>query len=218
MNRKKKIICGIAGAAALAAVMIGGTYAYLTDFDTASNEFTVGKVDIDIEEPNWDPEDHKELLPTQEINKDPMITNKGSNEAYVYMEVSVPIRNVITSDAAGNRIDAAETELFSFHPDDKNWTRIDSYVKGTDKVYIFSYNEILKPSEKTTPLFQTMTFANVVEGQIDGQTFLVPVRAYAIQTANTGGEGESVPEQARNAFYTYLNQNKGLEGQVTEKG
>ena len=194
--------------------MITGTMAYLTDYDAVTNEFTVGKVDIDVSEPTWNPEDNDDLLPTQEINKDPRITNSGINEAYVYLEVSVPVRSLITADASGNRIEEAPIELFSFQADE-NWTLMDSYEKESNKIYIYSYNEILVPEETTTALFEKMTFANVVEGQIDGQTFEIPVRAYAIQTTNTGGDGESVPEQARNAFEAYINQNAGYTGQVT---
>ena len=194
--------------------MITGTMAYLTDYDAVTNEFTVGKVDIDVSEPTWNPEDNDDLLPTQEIDKDPQITNSGINEAFVYLEVSVPIRSLITADASGNRIDEAPIELFSFQADE-NWTLMDSYEKESNKIYIYSYNEILVPEETTTALFEKMTFANVVEGQIDGQTFEIPVRAYAIQTTNTGGDGESVPEQARNAFEAYINQNAGYTGQVT---
>ena len=196
--------------------MITGTMAYLTDYDAVANEFTVGKVDIDVTEPSWDPEENDNLVPAQEINKDPQITNKGSNDAYVYLEVSVPVRSLITADASGNRIDRAPIELFSFQAD-KNWTLMESFEKDSNKVYIYSYNEILPPEKKTSALFQKMNFANVVEGQIDGQTFEVPVRGYAIQTANTGGDKESVPEQAKNAFETYINQNTGQPGQVSAK-
>ena len=214
MNTKKKIALFTAAAAASAALLIGGTYAYLTDYDAATNEFTVGKVDIELEEPTWDPKINTDIIPAQEINKDPQITNKGTNEAFVYLEVSVPMQKLITADEAGNRIDAALIELFTFKAD-KSWTKMDSYVKGSNKVYLYSYNNILKPSEKTTALFKKMNFANVVEGQIDGKTFQVPVRANAIQTANTRGTGATLPEQAKNAFNTYINQNKGGEGKVT---
>ena len=214
MKKSRKTVCIFAAGAAAAAVMITGTMAYLTDYDTVTNEFTVGKVDIDVTEPTWDPEENDDLLPTQEIDKDPQITNSGINEAYVYLEVSVPIRSLITADASGNRIDEAPIELFSFQADE-NWTLMDSYEKDSNQIYIYSYNEILPPAETTTALFEKMTFANVVEGQIDGQTFEIPVRGYAIQTTNTGGDGESIPEQAKNAFEAYINQNAGYEGEVT---
>ena len=194
-------------AATAATVMIGGTMAYLTDYDTVSNQFTVGKVDIELTEPSWKPEENTSVEPLGEINKDPQITNTGKNDAYVYLEVSVPMRKLITADENGNRIDPALIQLFTFSPQ-KNWTLMDSLTEGNNKVYRYSYDKILTPGEKTNELFKTMQFANVVEGQIDGQTFDVPVHAYAIQSTNTGGDKKTVSEQAKNAFEKYLNQNK----------
>ena len=115
MNEKQKTgKKEIALAAVITALAAGGTAAYLTDFETATNSFTVGKVDIDLDEPNWKPEDNTDLVPTQVIRKDPYVANKGVNEAFVYLEVSVPVRNVITVAKDGTRNALAKTELFSF--------------------------------------------------------------------------------------------------------
>lgn len=80
-------------------------------------------------------------------------------------------------------------------------------------VYVYSYNEILAPGKTTDPLFTSVTFANVVEGQIDEDQFDVPVNFYAIQALNTG-DGTSVPEQAADAWQKYVNQNDGQAGDV----
>lgn len=53
MMKNRKLVKGIALAAVITALAAGGTAAYLTDFETATNSFTVGKVDIDLDEPNW---------------------------------------------------------------------------------------------------------------------------------------------------------------------
>ena len=90
MMKNRKLVKGIALAAVITALAAGGTAAYLTDFETATNSFTVGKVDIDLDEPNWKPEDNTDLVPTQVIRKDPYVANKGVNEAFVYLEVSGP--------------------------------------------------------------------------------------------------------------------------------
>ena len=103
MMKNRKLVKGIALAAVITALAAGGTAAYLTDFETATNSFTVGKVDIDLDEPNWKPEDNTDLVPTQVIRKDPYVSNKGVNEAFVYLEVSVPVRNVITAAKDGTR-------------------------------------------------------------------------------------------------------------------
>ena len=71
MLRKRNMIKWLFTAIIIGSICIGGTLAYLTDYDVAANEFTVGKVDIELTEPNWKPEDYKNLVPTQEIKKDP---------------------------------------------------------------------------------------------------------------------------------------------------
>ncbi len=215
MIKNKKMVKGIALAAMLAALAAGGTAAYLTDFETATNSFTVGKVDIELDEPNWKPDDNTKIVPTQVIKKDPFIKNRGINEAFVYLEVSVPVRNVITAAQDGTRNALAKTELFSYTKN-KEWTQLERKAIGQNMVYTYAYNHILKPGEKTTTLFSTVTFANIIEGQLDTQQLDMPVRAYAIQSTNTGEDKTTIPEQAAAAYQKYVNQNKGLSGGVTK--
>ena len=216
MNISRKALAAILCSAMGGVALIGGTVAYLTDYDVAANEFTVGKVDIDLLEPKWDPEEHKNLVPTEEIEKDPQIKNVGVNDAFVYLEVSVPVRNVLTSDKDGNRREAADTELFTFEAGEA-WTLMQSFLKDGYQVYQYSFNDILKPQDTTAPLFETMTFANLIEGQLDGAQLTVPVRAYAIQTVHTGDEGSTIPEKAKEAFDKYMNQNTAQPGAAAVK-
>ena len=215
INHKLGIVSAVAlitGAAALA----GGTYSYLTDYDNVNNEFTVGKVDIELDEPEWKPEENKNIVPTQEIKKDPQIKNTGKNTAYVYLDVSIPVQKLVTADAAGNRQKEQDTELFTF-TSDKDWTLMESFTNEGYKTYRYCYNKILNPNETSSALFRTMTFANVIEGQIDGQSISVPVKAYAIQTVNTSDATSDVPADAKAAFQKYINQNKGQKGAASEK-
>lgn len=89
MMKNRKMVKGIALAAMVAALAAGGTAAYLTDFETATNSFTIGKVDIELDEPNWKPDDNTKLVPTQVIKKDPYVKNKGINEIWRYLSLSV---------------------------------------------------------------------------------------------------------------------------------
>lgn len=66
---------------------LGGTLAFFTDRDSETNIFTVGNVDIDLTE---DFEQGAELVPGKDIEKKPVITNVGNNDAYVWMTVAVP--------------------------------------------------------------------------------------------------------------------------------
>lgn len=212
---KRNMMKVLATGAVIGSLAVCGTAAYLTDYDNTVNEFTVGKVDIKLEEPNWKPEDHTKIEPSEVIKKDPQIKNEGINDAFVYLEVSVPVASVITAAADGSRIDKAETELFSFAAKN-DWTRIDKRKVGNNQVYTFTYNKILKPTETTTTLFDTVTFANIIEGQLDTQTLSMPVRAYAIQTVNTGDNGGTLLEQSKVAYTKYVNQNVSQSGAATK--
>ena len=84
MKKKILTICLIVALAATA--IIGGTLAYFTDKDEATNTFTMGNVKIDLKE-TFDP-DTAVLRPgsqkTNEIEKKVWIENTGSENAYVF--------------------------------------------------------------------------------------------------------------------------------------
>ncbi|MBP3541615.1 MAG: hypothetical protein J6K72_07375 [Clostridia bacterium] len=66
---------------------LGSTLAYLTDRDVETNVFTMGNVDIDL---NEDFEQGSTLIPGQEIEKKPTITNTGDTDAWVWLTFSIP--------------------------------------------------------------------------------------------------------------------------------
>lgn len=203
-NKKWKALLLVAGLLGITAA--GGTMAYFTDYEETVNQFTVGKIQIELTEPHWKPEENTTIVPGQKISKDPQITNKGINDAFVYMEVSVPIRNVLTAQPDGTKKDRAETELFTYTVNNQ-WTKLSEKSQKDYNVYTYVYNHILNP-EKTTPaLFETVTFANLVEGQLEEQEISIPVRAFAIQSDNTGDDKTTVLEQATAAYQKYVNQN-----------
>lgn len=89
MKRKTLAICLVVALAAIA--IIGGTLAYFTDDDTATNEFTVGNVEIDLTEPNWDDHGSAEaetVYPGEPLDKDPTVENIGKNPCFVRVSVS----------------------------------------------------------------------------------------------------------------------------------
>lgn len=213
MKNRIKRIAIIAGVLGL--VSVGGVSAYLTDYDKVSNEFTVGKVDIKLDEDDFDPEDQKKIEPGKVISKDPTIKNTGINDAFVYMEVAIPVSEVEASDERGNRLGKKSQELFSFEAD-KNWTLLKTSTVDNYKMYVYAYNKILKAQEKTEALFKQVKFLNIIEGQLDGQKLEIPIRGYAIQSSYTGSDGKTVVDQAKNAYEKYVNQNKNQDGKVTE--
>lgn len=213
-NKKRNLKKAGFVAGVLCLASIGGVSAYLTDFDKADNQFTVGKVSIDLDEPGFKPEEQTKIEPGKDVKKDPQIKNTGVNDAFVYLEVSIPMAEVEAASEAGTRLGKREQELFSFQTP-TNWTKLSSKKTGDNQVYVYAYNEVLKPEQTTNTLFDSVKFLNIIEGQIDEKNLSIPIRAYAIQTSYTGGDSASVVDQARTAYEKYVNQNKGQEGQVT---
>ena len=70
---KRNIATAVLLAGALGLAAAGGVSAYLTDYDKAENPFVVGQVKIELQEPGWNPDDHKTMEPGKQIQKDPQI-------------------------------------------------------------------------------------------------------------------------------------------------
>lgn len=190
----KKKSLKIASVCALAGVIaIGGVMAYFTDADTATNTFTVGKVSIDLQEPDWVPP--TDIVPEQEFAKDPQIKNDGINDAYVFVKVTVPYANVVTANDDGTKNAAADTELFNYDVK-AGWVELtDKMVKDEDAktvTHLYAYATgnpaamtAVASGVTTDSIFDYIQFANIVEDQnIEGTTLDVVVDGYAIQTTN----------------------------------
>lgn len=96
MKTKSKALLLTLCAVLLVAASVLGTMAYLTSSDTVTNTFTVGKVEIKLDEtdvtnptgPRVQANSYK-LMPGTTYTKDPTVTVKaGSEESYVRMKVT----------------------------------------------------------------------------------------------------------------------------------
>ncbi len=100
----KKILTYITSLALVAALAIAGTVAFLTSHTgTKTNTFTVGSVEIELEEDvdvigggevdeKEDGADYSDIVPGDKIKKEVKITNTGKNPAYV--KATVVLNNV----------------------------------------------------------------------------------------------------------------------------
>ncbi len=86
MKKKILALCVVISLAAVA--IIGGTLAYFTDTETATNVFTTGDVKIDLIE-EFDSENAK-LMPGIDIKKEVTVKNTGSEDAYVRVHIAIP--------------------------------------------------------------------------------------------------------------------------------
>lgn len=91
----KKILALILALVLVVGAVIGGTLAYFTDKTAVKeNTFTVGKVDIDLEEPLWDEAGYDEegpvLMPGVYVDKDPTVTvAEDSEDCYLFVNIEM---------------------------------------------------------------------------------------------------------------------------------
>ena len=193
-----------------ATATVGGTLAFLTDRDTKENVFTLGNVDIKIDESF---EQDKELYPNATVVKRAGIINTHATEpAYVWMVVSVPdaLAPYITLGWADDYTDDVITEgVASPH---------EGYTG-----YLVKYPEVLTAGSNTGDILQSISLSPyidyqggeyvAVEGGVAKQIYTkedqvkdqqIIVDAYAIQT-----DGFADVDAA---YAGYTDQWKGLKG------
>ena len=94
--KMKKILAIALCVAMLAIMVVSGTLAYFTDNDAKTNTFTMGKVDIELTEPSYEPgaDGKLKVFPGQSYDKDPTITvASDSDECYLVATVTISQRD-----------------------------------------------------------------------------------------------------------------------------
>lgn len=204
VSKRKAAVIGLAALAMLGAGA-GGTLAYLTDAETATDTFTVGQVAIDLVETAYDAAakagENKKMVPNQEVAMDPVVENTGINDAITFLKVSVPVKNVTQVDDNGDKSAPANHELVFFKDSadkitdhannfDANWVQLADKEEGTDhagdtRTYVFGYKKALAKDESTTALFDKVQVMNVLEDELVPEAVQdIKIEAYAIQKDN----------------------------------
>lgn len=195
-----------------AALLINLTLSYLVVNKNRDNIFALGNVSLLLSEDNFpDNEEDRIMAPKSIIPKDPKITNIGSTDEYVFLEVTVPLCNVRIVDEQTNKIinhEKAYMEIFNFLSNDTSastvstsgftydntgsfgydskWILIDSSEDTANytHTYLFGYSSLLTAdiSNSTTTLFDKMQLRNILEGDLPSDvTQTVRIEAYGIQ-------------------------------------
>lgn len=92
---KKKITAICLCVALLAIAIVGGTLAYFTDSKSAENTFTMGSVQITLDEADVNggaarvAQNEYDVYPGKVVDKDPTVHNTGKNGAYLRARVTV---------------------------------------------------------------------------------------------------------------------------------
>lgn len=170
---KKKLTAIALVVCLMAVAIVGGSLAYFTDNDEATNTFTVGNVSIDLTEPKWDAsgaEDAPEVYPGEALAKDPTVTNDGANPCFV--RISVTGLDCLNDVGAGNityRTDYVADKLG------------DNWVLHTDGYYY--YTEVLAAGKTTDALFDQIVIPADLKNLDENVTnsFDIDVFAEAVQ-------------------------------------
>ena len=187
-KRVKKLVLLIV--AIITIVGLGGLFAYLSDTDQKTNVFTVGKIDIELTESNWNPANAQNLLPGQPIPKNPTINNIGRNSAYVYIKVVNPIVQLTTGEGV----------LFNYTIN-SGWTQLDQVELCGYRATTYYYNTALNASASTTSLFDNVTINDYSDNV--GEEQLLDIYAYGIQSTYLE-DGSTVQSIFSDAFTTSL--------------
>ena len=227
---KKQLLRALIACGLVVSVAAGGTVAYLTDAETATNTFTVGKVKIDLEEPGYpgnDSDEVKNIIPNQEIVKDPQIENTGNNDALVFIRVEIP-QETFTDEDDGTG-EQKKQDLFQLKGVSDQWALLRTEtVAGEDgkakTSYVYGYKKTLGKDATTDKLFQKVQMKNAVESDLSGNVEDIIVTACAIQATDipdvnlTPGSDGNLSNDALDQVYTiFLNQSGNQTSRPSDK-
>lgn len=218
----KKKILSIALVVAMVAVIAAGSLAYFTDTEKADNVFTVGKVDITLNEKNADGTpftQNQKLYPgTKTQNNIPKIVtvtnNQGSEDAYMWAEIWIPSAlddgddNSPTAPGLGNSLhfnyarNVVETKATYLGSKEINGVMYNGYVH-------FVENDTAKAAGETTGalLDQVYMDKGVVQGEngyllTDGETDYTGSWDIVVYGVGIQASGFDSITDAISAYYT----------------
>lgn len=201
MKTKRKALLLSLCAVLLVVASVMGTMAYLTSSDTVTNTFTVGKVQITLDEAavNLDgtpiegaarvKQNSYKLLPGLTYTKDPTVTVKAGSELS-YVKMTVTFTEAADLDAIFKPNGADMTSIFNGY-DSANWIYKGNTENTTanTRTYEFWYKEtVAAPTADVVldALFDSITVPGTITkdqlASIEGMT--ITVNAYAIQAGS----------------------------------
>lgn len=228
---KKQLLRTIIACGLVISVAAGSTVAYLSDAETATNTFTVGNVQIDLEEPGYpgnDSDEVKNIIPNQEIVKDPQIENTGNNDALAFLRVEVP-QEMFTDEDDGTG-EQKKQDLFRLKGVSDQWELLRTEtVTGEDgKVktsYVYGYKKTLGKGATTDKLFQKVQMKNAVESDLNGNVEDIVVTACAIQATDIpdvnlipGSDGNLSKDVLDQVYTIFLNQSGNQTSRPADEG
>lgn len=183
-----------------------GTLAFLTDRESVTNTFTVGQVDITVDEAKVNPDgspvpgadrvmgNQYHLLPGMTYTKDPTMTVKAdSEEAYVRLMVTFNCASQLDAIFAPTGADLIA--IFTGY-DESTWIYKGKTEDATNNTitYEFRYKEIVKPDGANDVVLDALFDSFTVPGFLTGEhlksieNLKIEVEGHAIQAASFANE------------------------------
>lgn len=173
MRISKRSLLSVVALALTIAVTAFGTVAYMTDSDTVTNTFTVGNINITVDEENVDgiPDENGNIIPERDQQnnyplipglpqtKDPTMTvHAGSEECYVRFRVELTGYTALKAIRPALTYEQLLTQFVSINSD---WTLTGTpVVNGNVVTYEYRHAVEVDASTETQtlqPLFNTFT-------------------------------------------------------------
>lgn len=176
---KKKVALTAAAVAMVGTLAVGGTLAWFTDTETATNVVTTGNVDIAIHETD-DPEenfsddtiikdeglsygDTKGVTPGTELTKRVAVQNTGVNDALIMVKIDLPEEGIV-------ELGLKENSDWQSDPQDEN---------------TFYYKKVVTSGQFTNELLSSLIIDSKTGNEFTNLEDLeVKINAYAIQADN----------------------------------
>lgn len=200
MKNTKKVLLGGVAALALVGTSVFGTYMYLTSQANVTNTFTVGNVNITMDETDIDDStpiaerdtaNTYHICPGQSYTKDPIVhVEAGSEDSWVFVTVKNEIAPIEENDNPSYKSITAQIE--------ERWKKIGE--KDDTILYKYSAGKV-GHSDSVTDL--TVFTGFTIDDEITGKVLAgynnktVIVNAYAVQA-----EGFTTAEEAWNTAFS----------------
>ena len=208
---KKKILALCLVVALAATAVIGGTLAYFTDTKEATNTFTVGNVEIKLDEAvpgeqgkrTEEGVEYTGIVPGVAYGKDPIVTNTGANDAYVRLKVRVE-NGLNWMGLYGATNPSAESNFTAMINNtlgaDWEVADIDMGINNgldgmsSDVIVTLNYTKLLAPDAKTPAAFtefklpDSATAKDITTRISQDGSFAIVVTAEAIQAEGFNGD------------------------------
>lgn len=200
-NTRNRILLTAVAALLLVAVTVGGTMAYLqATSGPVVNTFTPSDISVELtEEGAVDGEQSFQFIPSQHLDKEPVVSAESNVDYYVFVEVTVENWPVFKDDQGKEIVDKAGKKLIEYTINTTDWSVLEGYTdpsntgSGTVVLYkqlkagaladtavlsavygngdeIYVSSELTKEQMATIKANPTMTFNSYAAQQINGDT------------------------------------------------